>query len=207
MASTGEADEGGAENVEAIKMKDGESNNKFPVLSQIAGCDWLGDCRYVGTDFRVNTKLLLKGGVRYDLQENEGIITLSSFLTFPNGKTRQVVMRGSQSGSLKYRPSNTIRLDPVEPENGPIFMLLTELSPDTLLLNEVDKASEKTIMTASLSIVDEGKELVQVSHEVGEGPELSIEGHQIWRLKKSRRSDYSLDDDGIEKNYREATGV
>jgi hypothetical protein len=73
-------------------------------------------------------------------------------------------------------------------EGGPISMKVTELEPDTLLINEVEEATGKTILTASLSIVQgpKGKmELVQVSHEVsdsdGSGTDV-IEGHQVWRL-------------------------
>lgn len=78
--------------------------------------------------------------------------------------------------------SSVVTLTSVE-EGGPIRMLLTEVGSDTILINEVEEATGKTILTASLSITEgpKGKEVIQVSHEVGEGNQ-SMEGHQIWRL-------------------------
>ena len=152
----------------------------FPVLSQISGVEWNGSCRYVSADLRPVTKLKLVGGVRYDLDDKT--CTLSSFLTFPNGQTREVVMKGKKD---ENNNSHSMRLDSTAPDGGPIYMLLTEVVPDTVLINEVEKSSEKIIMTSSLSIVNGGKELVQVSHEVGDkASKTSIEGHQIWRLKQ-----------------------
>jgi hypothetical protein len=52
---------------------------------------------------------------------------------------------------------------------GLIYLVVAELPPDTVLLNEVDKATGKIVMTTSLSVVNGGEELVQVSHEVGKG--------------------------------------
>ena len=72
-------------------------------------------------------------------------------------------------------------------------MVVTEMAPDTILINEVDKASRKIVMTSSLSLVKDAttgtvKELIQISHEVGIGAtaarvgESVIEGHQVWRF-------------------------
>ncbi len=81
--------------------------------------------------------------------------------------------------------NNVLRLDSTAEDGGPIYMLLTELAPDTVLINEVEKTTGKIIMTSSLSIVNDGKELVQISHEVGDqGNGGVIEGHQVWRLKQ-----------------------
>jgi len=168
----------------------------FPVISRIAGIEWTGACRYVGADLVPVSKLKLSGGVKYDI--NGTTVTLSSFLTFPNGKTREVVMQGEKNiGSAS--PSMTLRS--LE-EGGPISMKLTELAPDTLLINEIEEASGKTILTASLSIVQgsKGMELVQVSHEVSDGSGNDvIEGHQVWRLSGGRIQFEDFD-------YREATG-
>ena len=169
----------------------------FPVLSRIAGIEWTGACRYVGADLVPASNMKLSGGVKYDIDGST--VTLSSFLTFPNGKTREVVMRGEKDiGSTS--PSMILRS--VE-EGGPISMKVTELAPDTLLINEVEEASGKTILTASLSIVQgpKGKmELVQVSHEVSDGSGKDvIEGHQVWRLTGGRIQYEDFD-------YREATG-
>ena len=148
----------------------------FPVLSQIEGIQWEGDCRYVDGNLSP-VAMPLRGGTRYDLEEG-GKCTLTSFLVFPNGKTRQVEMQGKKEDET----STAMRLDPTA-EDGPISMELTELPPDTVLINEIDRATGRIIMTSSLSIVNGGTELIQVAHEVGEG-ENTIEGHQIWRLKQ-----------------------
>jgi hypothetical protein len=154
----------------------------FPVISRLSGIEWTGACRYVGADLVPLSKMKLSGGVKYDIEGST--VTLSSFLTFPNGKTREMVMTGEKDIN-STSPSMTLRS--VE-EGGPISMKVTELEPDTLLINEVEEATGKTILTASLSIVQgpKGKmELVQVSHEVsdsdGSGTDV-IEGHQVWRL-------------------------
>jgi len=66
-------------------------------------------------------------------------------------------------------------------------MLLTEVGSNTLLVNEVDVTTGKTILTSSTSIthgVDGEEELLQVSHEVMNAG--GIEGHQIWRLTESK---------------------
>ena len=164
----------------------------FPVLSQIEGVNWEGKCRYVNGDLE-SADFLLKGGSRYELQD-DGTCTMTSFLVFPNGQTRQVQMKGSKGSNLN-RPS--MRLDSTSEGGGPIYMVLTELPPDTVLFNEVDKETGNIIMTASLSIVNDGEELVQVSHEVGVEASNQksnerfpvIEGHQVWRLKKASSFD------------------
>jgi len=170
----------------------------FPVLRKIQGIDWEGDCRYTGADL-IPAPFLLKGGVRYELEGET--CTLTSFLTFPNGKTRRVTMSGKR-GPLA-RPS--MRLDPVE-EEGPIYMVLTELAPDTILLNEVDKETSEIVMTASLNLVNGGSEIVQVSHEVGTAATTPIEGHQVWRLKKAtiRYNDFA--ETSEDELFRDATG-
>jgi hypothetical protein len=150
----------------------------FPVISRIAGIEWTGECRYVGADLVPASQLELSGGVKYDI--NGTTVTLSSFLTFPNGKTREVVMQGDKDISST---STSMILRAVE-EGGPISMKITELAPDTILINEVEEATGKTILTASVSLVkgSKGMELVQVSHEVSDGGKDVIEGHQVRRL-------------------------
>lgn len=164
----------------------------FPVLSRIEGMYWEGECRYVNAELSP-ASFVLTGGVRYDLKVQEdddgedGICSLTSFLVFPNGKSREVQMMGKR-GSLQ-RPS--MRLDPVA-DDGPVYMVVTELLPDTILLNEVEKATGRIIMTSTISLVTdptdaagEVRELIQTSHEVGSAKaEIPIEGHQVWRLKK-----------------------
>lgn len=148
----------------------------YPVISRLAGKNWTGSCKYVGADLIHLSKLKLSGGLRYDITGRN--VTLSSYLTFPNGNTREVVMTGSRDSDSS---SHVITLNPIE--EGPIKMLLTEIGSDTIIINEVEVATGKTILTASTSITQgrKGQELVQVSHEVGEG----IEGHQVWRLTEN----------------------
>ena len=122
--------------------------------------------------------LKLTGGVKYDV--NGTTLTLSSYLTFPNGNTREVVMKGERTA---FPPTHEVMtLEPVE--EGPIIMKLSEVYPDTILINEVERATGKIIMTSSVSIVQglNGVEIVGVSHEVGDEMKNAIEGHQIWRM-------------------------
>mmetsp|Transcript_20219 Transcript_20219/g.32798 ORF Transcript_20219/g.32798 Transcript_20219/m.32798 type:complete len:268 (-) Transcript_20219:369-1172(-) len=153
----------------------------YPVISRIAFKNWTGTCKYVGADLIHLSKLKLTGGVRYDIEGRN--ITLSSYLAFPDGNTREVVMTGGRESG-----SDVITLRSIEGGGGPIRMLLTEVGSDTLLVNEVEVATGKTILSSSTSItqgVDGEEELVQVSHEVGVNAG-GIEGHQIWRLTKSK---------------------
>ena len=106
------------------------------------------------------------------------------------------IYRGTRA-RIEY-PS--MRLDSPKSKNedgtsssGPVFMVVTEMSPDTIMINEVEKVSGMIIMTSSLSVVyndagDRVKELIQVSHEVSSSPNNknkatnTIEGHQVWRF-------------------------
>mmetsp|Transcript_26522 Transcript_26522/g.39494 ORF Transcript_26522/g.39494 Transcript_26522/m.39494 type:complete len:243 (+) Transcript_26522:107-835(+) len=152
----------------------------YPVISKIAGKEWTGSCRYVNANLEHATKLKLVGGVKYEISDDNKL-TLSSFLTFPNGQTRQVVMEGARTAE----ESGAMTLNPVE--DGPIIMKLSEVAPDTILINEVEKESGKIIMTSSISVVQtmRGTELVGASHEVGEVGKDAIEGHQLWRMMEN----------------------
>lgn len=173
-----------------------EDNNRlpspYPVINRIAGKNWTGTCKYINSDLIHLSKLKLSGGVRYDI-DGQNNITLSSYLTFPNGKTREVVMTGSKDDSS----NNVIILNPIE--EGPIQMILSEIAPDTILVNEVEIASGKIIMTCSTSIVHGvygDMELVQISHEVGGGggeDNTTIEGHQVWTLKQQEAKLFDVD--------------
>mmetsp|Transcript_876 Transcript_876/g.1383 ORF Transcript_876/g.1383 Transcript_876/m.1383 type:complete len:244 (+) Transcript_876:91-822(+) len=152
----------------------------YPVISKIAGKEWTGSCRYVNANLEHATNLKLVGGVKYEISD-ENKLTLSSFLTFPNGQTRQVVMEGERTAE----ESGAMTLNPVE--DGPIIMKLSEVAPDTILINEVEKESGKIIMTSSITRVQtmRGTELVGASHEVGEVGKDAIEGHQLWRMMEN----------------------
>mmetsp|Transcript_2947 Transcript_2947/g.3327 ORF Transcript_2947/g.3327 Transcript_2947/m.3327 type:complete len:341 (+) Transcript_2947:49-1071(+) len=176
----------------------------FPVLQQLDGINWEGSCRYVNEQLIPSHNLKLYGGIQFDLtygsdvdgddtSNNQNEIEMNSFLLFPNGNRRDIEMRGNR-GPTAY-PS--FRLDPPILEDGtsggPIHMVVTEMAPDTILINEVDKASRKIVMTSSLSLVKDVttgtiQELIQISHEVGMGAtaarvgESVIEGHQVWRF-------------------------
>lgn len=152
----------------------------FPVLRRISGFDWEGDCRYVDANLRPVADLKLTGGLRYDVDSVNAACTMSSFLTFPNGQARRVVMAG-----FKLANSPTMRLESVE--EGPIYMTVSEMYPDTVLVNEIEGVTGKVVMTTSVSIVNGGEELVMVSHEIGEGRSTIIDGHQIWRLRKAKK--------------------
>ena len=192
------------------------SSTVFPVLSRIAGIEWSGECRYVGPDLKPASNLELVGGLRYDVDVDgtSSFCTLSSYLTFPNGKRREVVMsnlndinpRSGSSFSINSRPATRMRLESTAKEVGPIYMIVTELPPDTVLINEIETATGNIVMTSSLSIIANSQkvgvvdELVQVSHEVGDGIS-TIEGHQVWRLKKAASPAVTKDFD-----TRETTG-
>ena len=210
-------------------------SSRFPVLSQLNGIDWKGECRCTDGNFQPASSRLT-GGIRYDLMivvEEKDINTatstsattacttatatataiLTSFVTFPNGKTRTIQMRGTPLLFQEQESSTTTttwRLDPVLPEGGPIYMILKELAPDTLLVNEYETATDQMVLTSSLSIVAGGDSLVQVSHEIGDTTTSAtnnndddddddndgenntnnnnniIWGHQVWRFEKTR---------------------
>ncbi len=153
----------------------------FPVVSQIQGINWEGTCRYVNNELQPQTQLKLSGGTRFDLElssESSVVsVTVTSFLVFPDGRTRQVQMKGSRR-QTEQRPST--RLDPTM-EDGPIYMVLTEVQPDTILLNEVEKETGRIILTSTISLVPD--ELIQSSHEIGRG-DMPLEGHQLWRFRQ-----------------------
>ena len=158
--------------------------------------------RYVGADLIHLSKLKLTGGLRYDI--NGTTVTLSSYLTFPNGNTREVMMKGTKNPDDESSSSSVFILRSVAEGGGPIRMHVTELGTDTVLINEVEESTGKIILTASLSIIkgSNGMELVQISHEVGgeEESKQSIEGHQVWRLKGGPVEFNDFD-------FRETTGV
>ena len=72
----------------------------YPVISRLAGKNYTGTCKYINEDLVHLSKLKLYGGLRWDINGRE--VTLSSYLTFPNGNTREVVMKGCRSKDEKY---------------------------------------------------------------------------------------------------------
>lgn len=170
----------------------------FPTISKIAGIEWTGSCRYVNADLVHLSNLKLSGGVKYEIDGTK--LTLTSFLTFPSGATRQVVMQGERKETTSNSVNAPIDMYSVE-EGGPIMMKISEIAPDTILIHEVEIASGKTIMTSSVNIVQgmKGLELVGVSHEVGDDIQKAIEGHQIWRMTGGPIQFNDFD-------YRDATG-
>lgn len=184
---------------------DTSASTLFPVISKIAGTEFTGTCRYINSKLQHVTNLKLFGGVKYEIigsthnqqqqeqQQEQLQLKLSSFLTFPNGQTRQVVMQGERRSSSRSTndDDNIMTLHPAD-NDGPIIMKISEIIPDTILINEVEKNSGRIIMTSSISIVQTsrgGLELVGVSHEVGDdnndgsSSAETIEGHQIWRMR------------------------
>lgn len=167
----------------------------FPVLSKIAGINWKGNCTYVDTNLSPISNLKLRGGVRFDVNATAGTVQMSSFTEFPNGKVREIIMKGQKSTTNSS--GSVLDLYPVGTTNGPIYMKITELLPDTILFHELERSTDKMILTGSLSIVQvlEGEggrrdgvgvtrtELVQISHELAGGGtnDCTIQGHQVWR--------------------------
>lgn len=151
----------------------------FPVLSRITGIDWEGSCRYIIGDTKADSILMLNGGMRYDLSD-DGVCTMTTTVTLGDGRTRQVIMRGYRDPESR---STSMRLYPVDEDEG-VYTTLTELSPDTILLIETERETEKVIYAASLSISSDDSELVQVTHEMGDGFRMPVEGHQIWRMTR-----------------------
>jgi hypothetical protein len=151
----------------------------FPVLNQIDGVNWQGYCKVVNAQMKEERSApMLSGGMRYDLHRN-GTCTMTSVLMHPDGRTHQIKLQGTRVGKSSKR---SIRLDPIS-EDSPFYTVLTEVPPDTILLNEVDKATNKVIFTASVSIANPD-ELIQISHDVDVRGKAD-DNHKIWRLKRS----------------------
>jgi hypothetical protein len=179
----------------------------FPVIQRIAGVNWTGSYRYIryGTSEEdpSSVKLNLTGGMRYDITGS--IVTLSSFLMFPDGNARQFIMQGIRddlpsssstdddssglSPPIKLTSADEVKEGGNGGDGGPtgICMLLTELAPDTILFKEVEEATGRILLAGSLSITKgpNGElSLVQISEEVGNGENQPIiKGHQVWRLQ------------------------
>lgn len=162
-----------------------EIRTRHPVLSKIAGVDWNGSCRYIIGDTKPDSIMLLSGGMHYDLTD-DGVCTMTTNLIFGDGRSRQVRMRG-----FREQGASSLKLYPLE-DSEPVYTVLTELTPDTILINEIDSDTGKVIYTASLSISSDGNELVQVTHEMGDGLRMPVEGHQIWRMKRFGEASSSL---------------
>ena len=150
----------------------------FPVLSQIAGGVWEGEMRYAGASLEA-APFVLRGTTNCLLEDS--ICVLESAVTFPNGKTRTVTMRGQKTGG----PGSNFRLDPVDAK-GPIYMRMVELAPDTVLLQEFNKTDDRVVLTGSISVVSGGEELVQIAHETADEAGLPAKGYQIWRMARQR---------------------
>mmetsp|Transcript_26954 Transcript_26954/g.45926 ORF Transcript_26954/g.45926 Transcript_26954/m.45926 type:complete len:242 (-) Transcript_26954:248-973(-) len=185
-----------------------EPKRLYPVISQIGGMEFTGSCRYINAELTPLTSLKLSGGAKYEIEGTT--VTLSSYLTFPNGQTRNVIMKGSRN-NLPERNApehEVITLEPID-EGGPILMKLSEVYPDTILINEVEKATGKIVMTSSINIVrgvSGSLELVGVSHEVGDDNDNAIEGHQIWRMTASSSSTTASDTISFDEfDFRSAT--
>ena len=167
---------GGAALRQAEPAGSGGPGALFPVLGRIAGGVWEGEMRYAGAALEP-APFVLSGTTRCELVGRR--CTLESSVTFPNGKTRRVAMRGEQAGE----GGSSFRLDPVV-AGGPIYMRLAELAPDTVLLQEFNKTDDRVVLTASLSVVRGGGELVQVAHEAADEPGAPAKGYQVWRMRR-----------------------
>jgi len=176
MTSTADGDrEGGWKSVSGDKL--------FPVLSRMAGAVWEGEMRYAGAALEA-APFTLRGSTRVDLVDR--CVTLRSAVVFPNGRTREIAMHGNKTGEA----GSSFRLDPVD-ANGPIYLRLAELAPDTILLQEFNKTDSRVVLTSSISLVEDvhtgALELVQVAHEAGDEPG-PPKGFQIWRMGRQKKS-------------------
>jgi len=95
---------------------------------------------------------------------------------------RQDTASGDARGAAGEGGSS-FRLDPVV-AGGPIYMRLAELAPDTVLLQEFNTTDDRVVLTASLSVVRGGGELVQVAHEAADEPGAPAKGYQVWRMRR-----------------------
>ena len=161
----------------SLLMMGKAEDQAFPVLSRIAGGTWQGEMRYAGPGFEA-AAFVLKGSTKCVLEGR--CVMLESSITFPNGKTRTVVMQGR-----KQENGTSFRMDPLDAA-GPIYMRLAEFAPDTILLQEFNKTDSRVVLTSSISLVQGGEELVQVAHETADDPAQGAptEGTQIWRMRR-----------------------
>ena len=107
-------------------MMGADEDERFPVLSRLVGGAWEGEMRYAAGPSLLAAPFLLHGTTKCVLEGR--CVKLESSVTFPNGKTRTVVMQGKQEGEA----GGSIRLDPLGTANSPIYMQLAELAPDTV---------------------------------------------------------------------------
>jgi hypothetical protein len=107
-------------------MMGADEEERFPVLSRLVGGAWEGEMRYAAGPSLLAAPFVLHGTTNCVLEGRS--VTLESSVTFPNGKTRTVVMQGKQEGEA----GGSIRLDPLGTANSPIYMQLAELAPDTV---------------------------------------------------------------------------
>ena len=160
-----------------------EQKKLFPVLSRIAGRVWEGEMRYVGEQMEIAPFVLLCT-TRCVLEDST--CTIESSVTFPNGKTRTITMRGKKTG----KQDRSFRLDPLD-EEGPIYLRLVEVAPDTVLLQEFNKTDERVVLTGSISVAADGEEIVQVAHELADQPGPPVKGYQILRMTPQVEHDAS----------------
>ena len=81
-----------------LKKKTRQVNKKidtttlFPMMQKKKGIDWIGNCRYIsGANFSP-VNFALRGGSRNEIDGDS--MCLTSCLSFPNGKTRKVNIKG-----------------------------------------------------------------------------------------------------------------
>jgi hypothetical protein len=166
----------------ALRIVAEEQKKLFPVLSRIAGRVWVGEMRYVGGQMDVAPFVLL---CTTTCVLEDSTCTIESSVTFPNGKTRTVTMRGKKTG----KQDRSFRLDPLD-EAGPIYLRLVEVATDTVLLQEFNKTDERVVLTGSISVVADGEEIVQVAHELADQPG-PVKGYQILRMTPQVEHDAS----------------
>mmetsp|Transcript_22751 Transcript_22751/g.40256 ORF Transcript_22751/g.40256 Transcript_22751/m.40256 type:complete len:268 (+) Transcript_22751:96-899(+) len=159
---------------------------KYPVMKRIAGHTWEGKMLYASGSELTPAPFKLNGATRCYLDGRMCI--LDTLVTLPNGKTRRLLMSGNTS---TVDNDFTVKLEPVD-DKGPISLFISEVPPDTLLIHEVEKATGKVVLAGSMTIVADGEEIVQVSHEIENG---KPQGAQIWKMVKNDMYGFSEDDE------------
>ena len=108
-----------------------------PVIHRTSAIDWEGNCyyRYINGELCPIANLKLTGRLWYNIDVVDAACTLpKGFLVFLNSQSRHMMMGGFH---ITGSPMMCLH----DMEEGPNYMTMTELYPETLLVNEVEAIS------------------------------------------------------------------
>mmetsp|Transcript_83864 Transcript_83864/g.144941 ORF Transcript_83864/g.144941 Transcript_83864/m.144941 type:complete len:226 (+) Transcript_83864:59-736(+) len=146
----------------------------FPVLGRLAGAPgWAGRMKYASGENLAPAPFTLNGTMCCELKDNTCVLTSSVVL--PNGQERTVVMCGeapNQPGCASFRLTG----------EGPIDIIISEHAPDMILLQEIERESERVIICSSIAILPGGDQLLQTAHELAPGG--NVTGVQMWQMHR-----------------------